>query len=209
MVGQDQANGKISAYRINNTDELTYLWEREYAVSGSPFIVATTGSTGMVYTNHYDAVEETTYLIILDLITGNELGRVQTPATLPSISQTKVGAYNDFYYCSNESGQLLGYFHRVSLGESATSIQSLTQIHDLKAAPNPFENQTLVTWTNHDHSTFQTELLNVAGQTVRTYQNLRGGSLLIEKEKLRSGIYFLKIEDDTGNVGRLKLSLLK
>lgn len=210
MVGQDQANGKIAAYRVNEAEKLIYLWEREYAVSGTPFIVATTASTGMVYTNHYDFAEQTAYLIVLDLFTGAELGRIQTPATVPSISQTRAGAYNDFYYCSNESGQLLGYFHRVSLGEETgtTPTTHLTIANEIQVAPNPFENQTLVTWKNKGNAIFHAQLLNVAGQTVRTYKGLRGESFLIEKGGLKSGIYFLQVFDDAGHAGILKLSLL-
>ncbi len=131
----------------------------------------------MVYTNDFNSIEGVDYLVILDLFTGTELGRIPTPATKPSISQTRAGAYNDFYYCSNEPGQLLGYFHRVSLDETGIlSNRNLNIAADFKISPNPFRDQTTITWDVTDHSVFQAQLLNTTGQVVQKYQNLRGGS---------------------------------
>lgn len=208
IVGQDQANGKIAAYSIDVNEQLQYLWERDYGISGQPFIV---GSSEMLYTNDFNSIEGVDYLVILDLFTGTELGRIPTPATRPSISQTRVGAYNDFYYCSNEPGQLLGYFHRVSLDNTTgtNTAKNLTLDNSFRAAPNPFQNQTFVTWNRNEGVVFQAQLFNVAGQVVRTYQNVLGESLLIEKEGLLPGIYFLNLMGDDGTSGTLKLSVME
>lgn len=112
FIGQDQANGKIAAYSFNESNQLEYLWEKEYALSGTPFIAE---NTGMIYLNDYDAEQEADYLVILDIFNGNELGRIKTPGTLPSIGNLAVGANNDFYFSSNESNAFEGYFHRVSI----------------------------------------------------------------------------------------------
>lgn len=89
------------------------------------------------------------------------------------------------------------------------STRDLTVTHNLKVVPNPFRNQTFVTWNNSENETFQAQLLNVTGQVVRRFQNLRGESLLIEKEGLLPGLYFLNMVDEAGNFGTVKLLLLE
>lgn len=114
FIGLDQANGRIAAYSIDDNDQLQYLWEREYGISGRPFIAE---NTGMVYINDFNPEEGSDYLVVLDLFSGTELGRINTPGTTPSIASAAIGKNNDFYYCSNELGESLGFFHRVSLDQ--------------------------------------------------------------------------------------------
>ncbi len=88
------------------------------------------------------------------------------------------------------------------------STKDLLATHNFKVAPNPFQNEALVTWNNIDNKTFQAKLLNATGQVVRRYPNVRGESLVVEKQDLQPGIYFLNIIDDTWNFGTLKLLLM-
>lgn len=92
--------------------------------------------------------------------------------------------------------------------EVMVSTNNVTLSNNFKVAPNPFQNQTLITWNNTQNRIYQAQLFNATGQVVRTYQNIMGESLLIEKKGLLPGIYFLSFVDDTGNLGILKLSLL-
>jgi len=91
--------------------------------------------------------------------------------------------------------------------ETTVSTKNLTVTNNVKVAPNPFQDQALVTWNNLDKTTFQVQLLNVTGQVVRSYPNVTGESLRIEKRDLVPGIYFLNIIDAAGNFGTLKLLL--
>jgi len=94
------------------------------------------------------------------------------------------------------------------LRESTTvSTQNVTLSNNFKVAPNPFQNETLVTWNNLDNATFQAQLLNVTGQVVRNYSNVTGEFLRIEKRDLVPGIYFLNMMDEAGNFGTVKLLL--
>ena len=87
--------------------------------------------------------------------------------------------------------------------------QNLAVSKNFRVAPNPFRNQTLVTWDNVENATFQAQLLNATGQVVRKYANVNNESLLVEKEDLLPGIYFLNMIDGAGNFGTLKLLLLE
>lgn len=91
---------------------------------------------------------------------------------------------------------------------TTVATNSVTVINTIKAAPNPFQNHTLVTWDNAENATYQAQLFNVTGQVVRQYPQLNSGTLLIERENLRPGIYFLSMVDRAGNYGTVKLFLL-
>ena len=90
---------------------------------------------------------------------------------------------------------------------TVSSAKNLTVANNIKVAPNPFQNQALVTWNNNENKTFQARLLNMNGQVVRRYSNVEGESLLIEKEDLLPGIYFFNIISEGGDFGTLKLLL--
>ncbi len=85
------------------------------------------------------------------------------------------------------------------------SARDLVVSRNFKVVPNPFQNQTLVTWDNGENAIFRAQLLSVTGQTLRIYQNVEGESLLIEKRDLLPGMYLLNMMDAAGNIGTVKL----
>lgn len=85
------------------------------------------------------------------------------------------------------------------------STVDLVEENQFRVAPNPFNDQTLVTWNNASNARYQVNLLNVTGQVVKSYQNVAGESLVITRENLVSGLYFLNFRDEKGNMGTMKL----
>jgi hypothetical protein len=51
--------------------------------------------------------------VVLDLMTGEEMLRVPTPATRATIATIIVSSANEVYFGSNEPGQPIGLFHRI------------------------------------------------------------------------------------------------
>jgi hypothetical protein len=90
-------------------------------------------------------------------------------------------------------------------GSGTVSTQNMMETHTFKVVPNPFQHQTLVTWNNTQDVTFQAQLFNATGQVIRSYPDVKGESLLVEKGELLPGIYFLNMMDGTGKLGTLKL----
>jgi hypothetical protein len=62
-----------------------------------------------------DFVDGSNHLVVLDLITGDELLRVPTPATRATIGAILATPDNDVYLASNEPGQPSGFLVRVYL----------------------------------------------------------------------------------------------
>lgn len=112
IIGMDQANGRIGAFRIDDQDRLEYLWDKQLRVSARPAIVA---DRGLVYATDY--TDGHNHLVVLDLQTGTELARVATPATRATISTIIVGMNDDVYFGSNEPGQDTGLFHRIRIAD--------------------------------------------------------------------------------------------
>jgi len=94
---------------------------------------------------------------------------------------------------------------RYLLAEGTTSVEKLTQTQQVNVAPNPFRDQTLVTWHNPTHEIYQAQLLSLTGQVVRRYPDLRGESLLMKREGLAPGLYFLRLTSKVGQVKNVKL----
>ncbi|MEM7659873.1 MAG: T9SS type A sorting domain-containing protein [Bacteroidota bacterium] len=88
-----------------------------------------------------------------------------------------------------------------------TSLQEVAAIPMVTVAPNPFRDQTVVSWKNQNHEPFQAQLVNLTGKVVRNYPRVTGESLLIEKGSLSPGIYFLRLFSHAGKVESVKLLL--
>jgi len=99
------------------------------------------------------------------------------------------------------------YVDDISTQNISTSTLDLVVSNELKVAPNPFQNQTLVTWNNAENSTYQVTILNVTGKVMKSYNQVSGESLIVAKDDLVSGMYFLNFQDEVGNMGTLKLMI--
>lgn len=107
IVGIDQGAGALVAVRVGDDDSIEHLWRKDYTVSARPVIVA---DREQVYATDY--VDGRNSLVVVDLHTGQELLRVATPATRPTIATIIVSAADEVYFGSNEPGKSTGLFHR-------------------------------------------------------------------------------------------------
>lgn len=100
---------------------------------------------------------------------------------------------------------MLGTTRYLRIESEVVSTRNRTNQHHFKVAPNPFQNETLITWEHTSGVTYQAQLFTLSGRLVRRYSNIQGPSLRIEKKDLLPGIYFLNMIDELGNSGTLKL----
>ena len=201
IIGSDQANGKIAALKIDESQQLQYLWERDYNISARPAIVA---DREQVYLNHFDATEGFDYFVILDLLTGDELGKIKTPATNPTIATIAVGMNNDVYYCSNEQGSLLGYFHRIYVDSTTTGFKNpLNNSQSDSFAlhqnyPNPFNHSTKIGFYLPKATKVKLTIYNSLGEQelVLLNENREAGihHVDFDSSKYAPGIYFYQIQ---------------
>ena len=102
----DQANGLLVAFRLTDDDEFERLWQREMTTLQSTI----SSQYGTIYvTDFQDGVN---HLVVLDVMTGEELLRIPTPATRASIGSIIFGENGDVYLAANEPGQPAGFLVR-------------------------------------------------------------------------------------------------
>lgn len=196
VIAADQSNGCVAALRLNAQKVLERLWEKKYAISAKPAVVA---DRQKVYINDFQ--NGTDYFVVLDLLSGTELGRVATPATKPTIATMVIGLNNDVYYCSNEYGSPTGYFHRISLqnvsaappAQGAPLAFSLSQNY-----PNPFNPTTVVGYALSVVSEVKLNVFDVLGREVATLVGARQApgkyNVAFNASSLPSGAYFYRLQ---------------
>jgi hypothetical protein len=110
LVANDQGRGLVNAFRPRDDGGIDILWQRELLPSAASTIVS---DRQMLYVT--DFVDGSNDLVVLDLMTGDELLRVPTPATRATIGQILPTAAGDVYISSNETGRPTGFLVRIRL----------------------------------------------------------------------------------------------
>lgn len=77
--------------------------------------------------------------------------------------------------------------------------------NSLVAIPNPFDNQTVVSFSNPNNSTYDVTLFNLTGKQIRTFNQVSGTRLEIARDEMPSGMYFLNFRNVEGKIATLKL----
>ena len=77
--------------------------------------------------------------------------------------------------------------------------------NSLVAIPNPFDSRTVVTFSNPNLDAYEVTLFSLTGQQMRTFHNVNGTTLEIDRNGLPAGMYFLNFRDDDGKIATLKL----
>ena len=82
--------------------------------------------------------------------------------------------------------------------EETVSSGDYQPFFDLQVYPNPFTSQATVTFNNPNANTYRLEIVDSRGRVIRVYDSITSNSLVIKKEQLINGIYYLNfIGSDT------------
>jgi hypothetical protein len=96
-VGYDSANGVLVAFDIAADGTCAPRWRREQHHACHPIVFA---ATGELVTADHDLDRMMEQVVILDIETGEELGRVDTGSPLQSPVFMAAGFGRDLYYCA-------------------------------------------------------------------------------------------------------------
>ena len=96
-----------------------------------------------------------------------------------------------------------GYFDLINL-EQVTGINALEQIQSLKLYPNPFNHQTTLRTDKNLHNATLT-MNNVFGQTVKQIENINGQTIILERDNLSSGLYFIHLSENNKIIAKKNL----
>lgn len=78
--------------------------------------------------------------------------------------------------------------------------EELNATTPVRISPNPFSGSTTLRFSNTQGLNYTVELTGMTGQLMRSYQNVTGAELQIERGNLSSGVYFLSIRNNNGEV---------
>jgi len=96
-VGYDSGNGIIAAFDIGADGACTPRWSRAQNHACHPLLYP---DTGELVTADHDGDRMMDQIVVLDLETGAELGRVDTGSPLQSVVFLAPGFGRDLYYCA-------------------------------------------------------------------------------------------------------------
>ncbi len=77
--------------------------------------------------------------------------------------------------------------------------------NSLIAIPNPFDNKTVVSFSNPNNATYEVSLFTLTGKQIRTFRQVNGTVLEIERNEMPAGMYFLNFRNESGQMATLKL----
>ena len=110
LFANDQGRGLVNAFRPTDDGEIEILWQRELTTSSGNISVS---DRQMVYFTDY--LEGSDHLVALDILTGDELLRIPTPATRASIGTILLQPNGDVCMASNEPGEPTGFLVRLTV----------------------------------------------------------------------------------------------
>ena len=94
-IGYDSAHGVVSAFAFDNSS--TPLWSKQLNHAMHPILLK---EEGIVMMNDYRVETGLEDIVLLDVMTGEELHRVTTESPLQSVIFGSCGFSNDLYVCS-------------------------------------------------------------------------------------------------------------
>jgi hypothetical protein len=97
VVGYDSANGIVTAFRFDDDGATSPLWTRPLHHAAHPLRFADTGE--LVLCDH-DAERGVDQVVVVDIETGAERGRVDTGSPVQSVLFLAPGFDRDLYVCS-------------------------------------------------------------------------------------------------------------
>jgi hypothetical protein len=105
-----------------------------------------------------------------------------------------------------DNGSCVDFFVTIAdLGACTSSTIDVELSSSLKVMPNPMNDFAVIRFSNDNNRVFNIQISSLTGQVVRSFQNVRGDSLEIEKGSLTNGMYFVTFRTENGKVATTKL----
>ena len=200
IISNDQGRGRIAAGLLDTNNQYLLLWEKFITTSARPAIVA---DRRHVYVS--DFVNGADHLVVLDLLTGQELARKSTLAVKPTIGTIIITPDDYVVYASNEYGNSLGWVNMFRVPQVINGVAFSGQANtDPVIYPNPGYDEINIRFSCHDYDYM---LFDSLGGLVLHAEHVSGNQLLDLSNK-QEGIYFMvfKYGDQSST---FKLSLFK
>lgn len=116
-----------------------------------------------------------------------------------------------YMICSAQNGVNI-YNHNIASGSSTpTDCSAILSIEDLNYlknqttfTPNPFKTQLLIS-TNNRFENSTLKLYNAIGQLIKETQHIKGKQIVLQRDNLKSGIYFIQLSENGKTIATKKI----
>ncbi|HXS36349.1 MAG TPA: T9SS type A sorting domain-containing protein [Flavipsychrobacter sp.] len=85
------------------------------------------------------------------------------------------------------------------------TVPNLHPAENVSFYPNPFSQKATIKFENDDHQKYQLQVYNVLGQKVIDIDNVTSNFITIDRSGLNAGVYFYKLQNETGIAGSGKV----
>jgi hypothetical protein len=134
----------------------------------------------------------------LQIVLNNGIANPDDPWTLMVKDSIDDVAWNN--PCSN-----LMLFIDQTPNCGTSSISSLSFQPNITVSPNPFKERVLIEFENPNHESMDVQITTLTGQIVRLIKGQTGERVLIERDGLPTGIYFVSIWNINGQSSTVKM----
>jgi hypothetical protein len=113
VISYDPITKQISCHKLHTNGNFEFVWEKKnITISACIAIVA---CKNHIYVNDY--VNGFDHFVVLNLLNGNEIARIKTEATLPTMGNIVPGMNNDVYLFSSQldTTSKNGYITRITI----------------------------------------------------------------------------------------------
>lgn len=80
--------------------------------------------------------------------------------------------------------------------ELPSGTQQLRQLKHLRVSPNPFIQETTISFYNVNREKFTLEIINPDGEIIRRLENITGSEIRVKRQDLPRGIYFFRLYNE-------------
>ncbi|WP_170254506.1 lysyl oxidase family protein [Phaeodactylibacter luteus] len=119
------------------------------------------------------------------------------------------------YICIEEATEVINYHQERTLTyllnacveyEAPVGLRNALREVPVSVAPNPFANETLLSFPNPNQEEFRLEILDAQGKIVQAIEGISGTQARVDGSQLPAGLYFFRLSSQTGMAsGRLSV----
>ncbi len=160
--------------------------------------------------NHYEGFVFLTYYIhrydwangwvVLDSISSDMDSYTDTPPTNLNIESYRIAVKKDMpCVASGNQSKDLEYYseafsNKVNLSNVGT--EDISDVSDITVYPNPFSEKTTITFPNAGNVPFRLDIYDIAGQLVKSVDNITNDFIEIDRTNLSTGFYMIELTGD-------------
>ncbi len=142
-----------------------------------------------------------------DVNVGANVEALSDSTTATCTEPNGVGGFNRAYTRTVATPVVISYlFNTCTVGFIPGTNVSEVLKNNVKLYPNPTNDYSVLAF-NDNASSHNVAILDIAGKVVRTYSNYELSTLKIERNELKSGIYFVNVTNSNNQTATIKLMI--